>query len=92
MRISATLIAVSILTGASAFAAPGIAEAQAGAIADAVVAIAAPQPTQFSAQQRSQRASRRAAPQRTPTQRPQGSTSPYVYPGSRGALLNCSFC
>jgi hypothetical protein len=89
MRKTATLIAISILTGAAALAAPGIAQARfgAGVIADAV----ADAPIVQLAQHRSQRATRRTSPPRT--YRPQPNTaSPYVYPGSRGALLNCSFC
>jgi hypothetical protein len=93
MRKIATTVASSIFIGTAVLAAPGIAQARfaAGAIADGAVDVATAQPTQFSAQQRSQRAPRRTNPPRTYSP-PSNTTSPYVYPGSRGALLNCSFC
>ncbi|MGE3987129.1 hypothetical protein [Pseudorhodoplanes sp.] len=93
MRTTVTLVATSIMIGAAVIAAPGIAQARfgAGAIADTAVNMAATQPTQFSAQQRSQRSPRRTTPRRTYSP-PPNTTSPYIYPGSRGALLNCSFC
>jgi hypothetical protein len=89
MRKIATLIASSILIGAAAIAAPGSAHARfgAGVIADAVSDASMVQLTQ----QRGQRPPRRTSPPRTTAPRP-NTTSPYVYPGSRGALLNCSFC
>ena len=87
-KISALIAAAAI--GAVTVAAPGSAEARFGAaaIADAVAETSMVQ----LAQQRSQRAPRRTAPPRTATQPPQTTPSPYVFPGSRGALLNCSFC
>ncbi|MGV3633119.1 MAG: hypothetical protein ACO1NY_02140 [Pseudorhodoplanes sp.] len=93
MRKMFTLVASSIMIGAAVIAAPGIAQSRfgAGAIADAAMDVAATQPTQFSSQQRSQRAPRRTNLPRSYSP-PPNTASPYVYPGSRGALLNCSFC
>ena len=96
--MSLMLIASSVLIGtaaiaALAIAAPSIAQARvgAGAIANGALDVAAGQPTQFSAQQRSQRIARRTSPPRSYSP-PRNTASPYIYPGSRGALLNCSFC
>jgi hypothetical protein len=92
MRKTLTLVASAIVIGTAVIAAPGIAQSRfGGAIADAAVDMSATQPTQFSAQQRSQRSPRRSSAPRAYSP-PRSTTSPYVYPGSRGALLNCSFC
>jgi len=89
--MSLMLIASSVLIGTAAIAAPGIPQAGFGAPANGAVDVAAGQPTQFSAQQRSQRTPRRTSPPRSYSP-PRNTASPYIYPGSRGALLNCSFC
>jgi hypothetical protein len=90
MHKTATLIAASIVIGAAAIAAPGIAEARfgAGAIADAVADLSVTQPAQY---QRSRRSYRRGTAPRTYTP-PPNTASPYRYPGSRGALDSCAFC
>jgi hypothetical protein len=91
MRKTASLIATSILIGAAAITAPGLAEARfgTGAIADAVAELSVAQPAQY---RRSQRAYRRSTAPRTYTPPQSGTASPYRYPGSRGALDSCAFC
>jgi hypothetical protein len=88
MRRTATFVTASILAGAAVIAAPGIADARFGAsaITNAVTDLSVAQPAQY------RRTYRRNTAPRTYTPPPSNTVSPYRYPGSQGALLNCSFC
>jgi hypothetical protein len=94
MRTISTIVLGALLAGAAVPAAPGFAGAQlrGSNIGDAAVGVNAALPTQFSAQRRNQRATKRAAPARATGAPVTTIESTYRDPSSRGALLNCSFC
>jgi hypothetical protein len=91
MRTVPAIVLGALLAGIAAPAAPHIADAQfrGDMIGEALNAAPA---TQFSAQRRTQRATKRTAPPRTSGNPVTTIESTYRDPSSRGALLNCSFC